>query len=59
MEIVLEELGINDDQIVCSEDVQRKYEELKLLIVKMLCIEKMNQLKVEQREALELKDKDV
>ena len=40
MEIVMEELGVNDDVLTCTETVAQKYEQLQLLIIRMLCIEK-------------------
>lgn len=55
MEIILEELGIQDDALVCSEAVEEKYINLKLLILRMLCIDK--HLKMTNNELTKMKEK--
>ena len=52
LEIVMEELGINDDYLTCTESVGKKYERLQLLIIRMLCIEKHIKTQEEERERI-------
>lgn len=53
IEVFLEELGISDETLVCTKEVEELYTQLKLEIVRYLCLEKLKESQQERNKQAE------